>query len=1537
MLSISLFFPLQNTFAEAAEVSTAEELQNYLNSGGEIKLTDNITLTDDTYVRANLILDLNGYTLDMSDSSLIPYEASLTIEDNSSEQTGKITSTNDFTLIVGDNNKTGSLNLNSGTIDCQGAYCIYNYDNLVINGGTVNGNDYVIYNLKNFTMNGGHIISADLAVGHYAEGATTVMNGGAIETTTSTSYAVSMSRPYTSFTMNGGSITALGQNEEGTDGGNAIVAFKYTEVTINDGTLTAYSNTIMGNGSQSGNSEGTAAKFTINGGTITSIDGAGIYAPQVNGVTTVTGGTITGLTGIEIRAGTLNISGGTIIATGEYDVQPGMSGLSTRGAAVSVAQHNTAQPITVNITGGEFNGAYPISNANPLNHAQPILDLITINVEGGEYTGSDLDDVTDNIPRGYTDINTDESPTSITVTVVPTNSAGYYLSTKTSGSIDISGPNDTTATDYSEINILSNCRDGYDVVMTSTVEDNNLYHNSDDTETHLLSPIENGTSLNAVSDTWGYLLSNDTSYTPTGSDLFYAVPTFSSTPAVLRSTSSTASESDINDTFRLHFGANIGADLVSGDYKMTPDTSGTSGSILYQITANPSCTNLPIDVIFNQNDDGSGGEGTDPSIMNFPISSENTLHTDEHDVTTLTLSDKVPTRDNYRFVEWNINPNGTGTSYQPGDVITVGTGPGELSGEVTLYAIWTVGCPGGTICYDGNGADAGTMEDQTGAPGAGVALHPSNFSKAGYGFAGWNTRPDGTGINYGPIQNISIPASGGIDLFANWIPSAGSLQTWTGANSMQIGDVTALTDDRDGETYAVAKLADGNVWFIENFRLNPSTANFSLLNTNNPTTDFLANVSSSSSSNTFCKENSAGCFNTLTYNTNNLNRSLPASYVQTEEANSWYSYGTLYNWYTATAGNGTYAFDSTSGDNNDGTVSGDICPAGWHLPTGNNGEFVDYFTAIGGTTINDGKLRIYPNNFIRAGDYSGTSAGGRSVQARYWSSTASENNKAYRLGFESSSVTPNNTWNKYNGFAVRCIYDGNRIPTSEVTVNLGTHVNSVTLTNATYGTQTVTSSGDTVTMVDSLPYTISATFDNTYTIDTWTTTANGTIGTATSVNTTYTVSDSATLSISAKAATLTSYTLDYDTGASSDIIPSDTTNSYDASYVFTISNAVPYLFGHTFLGWSETSGSTTAEYSAGSTITVINSDPDNISSVTKTLYAVYEEDTCPADTICYFANGANVEGNMSDQSTSGTSATLIPSNYSRAGYGFAGWITSENATPYGPNATISLPDLSTNGLKLYAKWVASAGDLQGWAGCPSLTTGSITALTDTRDNQVYTVAKLADGKCWLTENLRINPKTATITAANTNSPTSNFLTLAPASNPTSSLCTTTGTDCEDKLQYSLNNLNRSLTQSYNTSGNSVAWYSYGGYYNWFTATAGNGLHATTGDAAGDICPNGWRLPTGGSSGEYAALNTAIGGGTTNDGVWRSYPNNFLFSGEYKGNSRSNSGSQARIWSSSAKDANNVYRMGLETNKVTATSNAYNKWDGFAIRCIINHQ
>ena len=327
---------------------------------------------------------------------------------------------------------------------------------------------------------------------------------------------------------------------------------------------------------------------------------------------------------------------------------------------------------------------------------------------------------------------------------------------------------------------------------------------------------------------------------------------------------------------------------------------------------------------------------------------------------------------------------------------------------------------------------------------------------------------------------------------------------------------------------------------------------------------------------------------------------------------------------------------------------------------------------------------------------------------------------------------------------------------------------------------------------------------------------------------------------------------------------------------------------------------------------------------------------CPGGWVCYAPNSSEIIGSMDSlsstkitsspkagkikKSTSSTSFELIAPNYSRPGYGFAGWSTKWDAVSaynnnetvyiYGPNETITTADLlaneditfSSQGLILYPVWIVSTGNLQGtngqgWTGCSTLTTApadgsratlaSVTALTDTRDNNVYAVARLADGKCWMVENLRLNAEDsrgdANIAKAQgygdaTANNQGKFIGLADSENanffasPTSTAATTansiyysgtqSGTATIDIFQtnyagermprYNSNNTNRNLTASYNGTGSSTyyQWYSYGNYYSWSAAMANteslNTYSGTNGsDAVGtSICPKGWKLPLG---------------------------------------------------------------------------------------------
>ena len=156
------------------------------------------------------------------------------------------------------------------------------------------------------------------------------------------------------------------------------------KLTINAGTFTG-GYAITGNGTvpTGNNTTNWGTTITINGGTITGTD-VGIYHPQV-GTLNIKGGIISGATGVEVRGGTLNITGGDISATAttHTSVANG-NGATSTGVAVAVAQHTTKQAIDVNISGGELSGVKAFAEENPEANADP---AVTIDITGGEFDG----------------------------------------------------------------------------------------------------------------------------------------------------------------------------------------------------------------------------------------------------------------------------------------------------------------------------------------------------------------------------------------------------------------------------------------------------------------------------------------------------------------------------------------------------------------------------------------------------------------------------------------------------------------------------------------------------------------------------------------------------------------------------------------------------------------------------------------------------------------------------------------------------------------------------------------------------------------------------------------------------------------------------------------------------------------------------------------------------------------------------------------------------------------------------------------------
>ena len=278
-----------------------------------------------------------------------------------------------------------------------------------------------------------------------------------------------------------------------------------------------------------------------------------------------------------------------------------------------------------------------------------------------------------------------------------------------------------------------------------------------------------------------------------------------------------------------------------------------------------------------------------------------------------------------------------------------------------------------------------------------------------------------------------------------------------------------------------------------------------------------------------------------------------------------------------------------------------------------------------------------------------------------------------------------------------------------------------------------------------------------------------------------------------------------------------------------------------------------------------------------------------------------------------------------------GWIAITNnpaitSTIYNPTANLDVNPTNEIEVTLKAKWkytkgIYSISNMQQMNPniCKANTTPNRTAtqldtdgshhgdpnyvptktLTDTRDNNTYTVSKLADGKCWMTQNLRIIDKT--ITPADSNVTTNYTI-------PASSL---------------------SGFSSFDVSNAYVD--SDGGFYTWYTATAGTGTYAfsTNGqNTTVSICPKGWRLPTGGSNGEFKTLYDNY----NSSSALRSNPVNVALSGDVYSGLRLVRDSNGYYWSSTVVSGRGAYNLFLDASNVHVANNG-DKNAGVSVRCI----
>ena len=292
------------------------------------------------------------------------------------------------------------------------------------------------------------------------------------------------------------------------------------------------------------------------------------------------------------------------------------------------------------------------------------------------------------------------------------------------------------------------------------------------------------------------------------------------------------------------------------------------------------------------------------------------------------------------------------------------------------------------------------------------------------------------------------------------------------------GDSVVAFDNRDGKSYWVTRLADGNLWMTSNLDLDIGGTNTAPLNSNN--TDISTTASGSGiysagyteqdgvwtwspvstaitsnyyisgtsvkpsawPTNNYTTPYSAEGGDTYYYTSNTTGNDTRYNSLQacknashTEDECKHYFAGNYYNWSAAIASNNSTNIGSTAEE----IASNSICPKGWRLPNASqtdnvNNEFgrmlyEEGITAalsngnesVGYATGGFNKLRSNPYYFVRSGSIYGGTLTDPSVYGFYWSSTVSSSTYAYSLSFSGTDIYPARNYSRFTGRSVRCV------------------------------------------------------------------------------------------------------------------------------------------------------------------------------------------------------------------------------------------------------------------------------------------------------------------------------------------------------------------------------------------------------------------------------------------------------------------------------------------------------------------------------------
>jgi len=312
------------------------------------------------------------------------------------------------------------------------------------------------------------------------------------------------------------------------------------------------------------------------------------------------------------------------------------------------------------------------------------------------------------------------------------------------------------------------------------------------------------------------------------------------------------------------------------------------------------------------------------------------------------------------------------------------------------------------------------------------------------------------------------------------------------------------------------------------------------------------------------------------------------------------------------------------------------------------------------------------------------------------------------------------------------------------------------------------------------------------------------------------------------------------------------------------------------------------------------------------------------------------------------SGTLDSNTFTRDGYTFAGWNTAADGsgTRYADNDTYTAPGGDTS-ITLYAQWFRGP-TIQDFTAsmCAEQASSSPVQVIDKRDGEVYSVQQLADGNCWLLENLRLDPTGVSLAALKGNTNASDqILTYfkdggGSSPYPATGVIAKTADGGSWANSYNVPYVVTSGTENGGWDKNTVIAANgsspagkVGVYYNYCAATAGSYCYASgagTSDASSDICPAGWQLPLGSTAaGSYYYLyNTSYSADVANFQTALSTP----VSGYYY-SSQATQNTYGRFWSRTVYGATGSSMYILRVSPTAASRTNQGRNYGGSVRCV----